>query len=67
MIDKPSLIESGGEWKTVGGPVRIKLNGIKYYYMYYLIQALLTGEWQTVRSVVVKSMPYRSTTKVVCL
>ncbi len=26
MSDKPSLIESGGEWKTVGGPVRIKLN-----------------------------------------
>ncbi len=37
------------------------------HYMYYLLQALLTGEWQTACNLVVRSRPYRSTTKVVCL
>ncbi len=31
------------------------------------VEALLTGEWQTVCSLIVRSRPYRSTTKVVCL
>ena len=47
--------------ETVLNPHRENIN------YYYLLQAQLTGEWQTVCSLVVRSRPYRSTTNVVCL